>query len=175
LRVERRIWARGAGIVLGVRVGVGGGFPGALQPDGEGAALAERSEGDEFVAEGRGGAPGKAGVFGAGEPAGVAVVAAGVIGLKPLGGEGAVGADGERGEVSPVLHEDGTRDDGARGGERGGVGREGGVPEGAGFRRGVGGGGAVVGEVQGAVGGVGETGALGVGRGGRGDRGGVES
>lgn len=53
--------------------------------------MAERGEGDEFVAEPSRLAPGNAGVFGAGEPP---VVAAGVGGgfLKPLGGEGAVGA-----------------------------------------------------------------------------------
>ena len=37
---------------------------GAFEPDGEGAALAERGEGDEFVAEARGRAPGAAAVIG---------------------------------------------------------------------------------------------------------------
>ena len=37
---------------------------GAFEPDGEGAALTERGEGDEFVAEAGGGAPRAAGVIG---------------------------------------------------------------------------------------------------------------
>ena len=83
-------------------------------------ALAERGEGDEFVAEARRCAPGAAAVVGAGEPA---FVAAGVGGgfLKPLGGERAVGADNERGESGPVFHEERGGDDRAWRGECGGA------------------------------------------------------
>ena len=89
--------------------------------------------------------------------------------LEPLGGEGTVGADAERGEVSPVFHEERGGDDRAGDGERGRTGGERGVPEGAcgwlnyGRRRGRR---AVVGEVERAVGGGGEVGAVGVGGGG---------
>lgn len=106
-----------------------------LQPNGKVAALAERGDGDELVAEARGRAPCATGVCGARIPTVVTVVAAGVIGLKPLRGQGTVGADAERGEVGPVFHQERVRYDGAGWREGGGVRWECGVPERARFRR----------------------------------------
>ena len=92
--------------------------------------------------------------------------------MEPLGGERAVGADGEGSEVGPVFHEERGGDDRERRGKGLGAGSEAGVPEGAcgwfnyGRRRGRG---AVVGEVERAVGGGGEVGAVGIGGGGSGE------
>ena len=78
---RRRVWGLGFGVRGRMRIGdfrfergsrrgalfawgVGVADAGALEPDGEGAALAERREGNEFVAEAGGGAPRAAGVIG---------------------------------------------------------------------------------------------------------------